>query len=345
MSKRHSSMPGDGRPVSLKMLGEYLGLNPSTVSFVLNDTPNRSIPEATRQRVREAAAKFGYEPSHIARSLRSKKTQTIGVMVPEMGDGYHSQVLNGVADVLMRENYFFFTVHHRHRKDLVSTYTRLLQARGVEGILAIDTKVDATPPVPTVCVANHAPPTHVCSVVLDESAAALESLRHLHDLGHRNIVFLRGQSFSSDADLRWEANLEAARLLGITVRDDLTIRLEKDTVTPELGYPEMTDLLRRTRDFTAVVCFNDISAIGVVRSLADAGLSVPHDCSVLGFDDIPASAFQIPRLTTVRQPLQELGQVAATGLLGLIRGEAVEPMISLQAKLIVRESTARVPSR
>lgn len=341
MTKRSLEASDPGQPVSLKTLGEYLGLNPSTISFVLNNTPNRSIPEATRQRVREAAAKFGYEPSHIARSLRSKKTQTLGIMLPEMGDGYHSQVLNGVAHVLMREQWFFFTVHHRHRKDLVSTYPKLLQARGVEGILTIDTRLECTPAVPTVCVANHGLLPGVSSINLDEDAAALQSLQHLYDLGHRHIVFMRGQSFSSDSDVRWHATVRAAKALGIAVQKALTIRLEKDTVTPELGYPDMSELLRRTRAFTAVLCFNDVSAMGVIRSLTDAGLRVPQDCSVVGFDDIPSAEYQIPRLTTVRQPLHQLGQTAAETLLRCIAGEAVPQETQLHPKLMVRESSAR----
>lgn len=345
MSTKRASTSGSGRPVSLKTLAEHLGLNPSTISVVLNETPNRSIPEATRQRVREAAKKFGYEPSHIARSLRSKKTQTIGIMLPEMGDGYHSQVLNGVAEVMMRENYFFFTVYHRHRKDLVAQYPRLLQARGVEGILTIDTKLQSVPGIPTVSVANHAPLEDISSVILNEEVAAMQSLKHLHDLGHRKIVFMRGQSFSSDSDVRWEATVATARGLGLQVRKDLTIWLQKDTVTPELGFPDMTQLLRRTRDFTAVLCFNDISAIGIIRSLADANLYVPRDCSVVGFDDIPAAEYQIPRLTTVRQPLLEMGRTAASALLRKIAGENVESILRLEPALIIRESTAHVPKR
>src|SRR5580693_5453605 len=119
MSKRSISPAPSGRPVSLKMLAEYLDLSAATVSFVLNDAPNRSIPEKTRERVRQAAKKFGYQPSHIARSLQGQRTRTIGVLLPELGDGYHSQVLSGAADVLVREGFFFLTAHHRHKADLV----------------------------------------------------------------------------------------------------------------------------------------------------------------------------------------------------------------------------------
>src|SRR4051794_25826325 len=109
MKKLHSS-PSRPRQISLKMLGEHLGLSPSTVSFVLNDTPGRSIPEATRARVKAAALKFNYQPSMVARSLQGKRMQTIGILLPELGEGYHSQVLSGVGDLLLSKDYFYFTV-------------------------------------------------------------------------------------------------------------------------------------------------------------------------------------------------------------------------------------------
>src|ERR1700730_18555974 len=155
MPRKPSSLPPGARRVSLKMLAEYLDLSPATVSFVLNNAPGRSIPPATRERVKAAAKKFGYQPSLIARSLQGLKTQTIGILLPELGEGYHSLVLSGAAEVLMQEGYFFFTAHHRHRKDLVAEYPRLLQARGVDGILAIDTQLEETLQAPTVSVAGH----------------------------------------------------------------------------------------------------------------------------------------------------------------------------------------------
>lgn len=141
--KRPASSPLTTRRASLKMLAEYLDLSPSTISFVLNDSPGRSIPEMTRARVKAAAAKFNYQPSMIARTLQGKRMQTVGILLPELGEGYHSQVLSGVGDLLMQKNYFYFTVHHRHRKDLIAAYPDLLRSRGVDGILAIDTHLDA----------------------------------------------------------------------------------------------------------------------------------------------------------------------------------------------------------
>ena len=323
------------------MLAEYLGLSAATVSFVLNDSPNRSIPEKTRERVSEAAKKFGYQPSHIARSLQGMRTHTVGVLLPELGDGYHSQVLSGAADLFMEEGYFFFTAHHRHKKDLVAEYPGLLNARGIEGLLAIDTHFEMCPPLPTVAVAGHTPISGVTNVVLDHERAAELALGHLYALGHRDIAYMRGQLFSSDSRSRWRSTLHVARSLGLQVSRDLIIRLDKDTHSPELGYPGIQQLLLHRKNFTAVLCFNDVSAMGTIRSLHDAGLRVPSHVSVMGFDDIPAAEFYTPRLTTIRQPLRQMGRTAASLLLRKIENSKVSDVVRVDPELVVRESTAK----
>jgi len=330
------------------MLAEYLGLSPSTISFVLNNAPGRSIPETTRQRVKAAAAKFNYQPSMIARTLQGKRMQTVGVLLPELGEGYHSQVLSGVGDLLMREGFFYFTVHHRHKKELVSAYPELLRSRGVDGILAIDTHLEesaAALPLPTVLVAGHTSVPGVTNVILNHELAAELALRHLYEFGHRKIAFMQGQPFSSDSDTRWAATLHVARELGLTVSDDLTIHLEKDSHSPEISYPGIRQLIQSRRPFTAVLCFNDVSAMGTIRALHEAGLRVPNDVSVLGFDDIQSAQYQVPSLTTIRQPLQKMGSTAARMLLKKLSDQPTPELIRVDPELIVRESTSAVASR
>jgi LacI family transcriptional regulator len=344
MPRKPSTPPPNARRVSLKMLAEHLDLSPATVSFVLNNAPGRSIPPATRERVKAAAKKLGYQPSLIARSLQGLRTQTIGILLPELGEGYHSQVLSGAADVLMQEGYFFFTAHHRHHKDLVAEYPRLLQARGVDGILAIDTQLEGAISAPTVVVAGHAELPGITNVILDHHRAAELALGHLYRFGHRKIAYAQGQPFSSDSQARWQSIMQVARALSLEVAKDLIIHLDKDLNTPELGYPGVQQLLLRRRDFTAVLCFNDVSAIGSIRALHDAGLKVPHDVSVLGFDDIQAASYIVPSLTTIRQPLQHMGALAASSLLKKLAHEKIPDTIKVDPELIVRESTAQVSS-
>jgi LacI family transcriptional regulator len=324
---------------SLKSLGKYLGLSPSTISFVLNNTPGRSIPEATRERVRRAAAEQNYQPSMIARKLRGQRMQTVGIMLPELGEGYHSRVVSGIGDMLMEKEYFHFTVQHRHKKKLVTTYPHLLHARGVEGILAIDTLLLEPLPLPTVLIAGHTELPDVTNVMLDHGLAAELALEHLYRLGHRKIVFMKGQSFSTDTELRWQATLQVAREYGLIMDPNLFVELTVDSVSPAISYPHIRELVEKDRDFTAILSFNDVSAMGAIRALHDAGMRVPEDVSVLGFDDIQSSFFHVPSLTTIRQPLQEMGSTAAAALLRKLSGESIPSVIRVEPELIVREST------
>jgi DNA-binding LacI/PurR family transcriptional regulator len=329
------------KPVSLKILADYLGLCPATVSVVLNNVPGRSIPAETRERVRAAARKFNYQPSLLARSLRKQRTFTVGVLVPELSDGYHTLVMSGIGDHLMREGYFYFSAHHRHKPDMVEEYPRLLVGRGVEGIIAIDTALHHELPIPVVAVAGHRKIAGVTNVLLDHRRAAELSLRHLHQLGHRHVAFMRGQSFSSDSDDRWRSLVAVAKELGIEIRPELTIQLERDLTSPELGYPVVQELLQQRRAFTAIVSFNDIAAIGAIRALRDANLRVPEDVSVIGFDDIQVAAYHNPRLTTIRQPLHDMGETAARILLQRMQGFKDYPMeFAVPPELIIRETTA-----
>ena len=330
------------RPASLKLIGDMLGLSPSTVSFVLNNTPGRSIPDATRERVRKVAAELNYQPSIIARTLRGQRMQTIGILLPEMGEGYHTRVVSGIGDFLTERDYFYFTVQHRHNAKLIETYPHLLQARGVDGILAIDTHLTQPLPVPAVLIAGHTELPHVSNVMLDHELGAHLALEHLYQLGHRKIVFMKGQSFSTDTELRWEATLRVAAQLGLPVEPRLFVELTVDSDSPAISYPPIHDLLERDRDFTAILCFNDVSAMGTIRALHDCGLRVPQDVSVLGFDDIQSASFHVPSLTTVRQPLREMGSTGADALLRVISGETLSPILQIEPELMVRESTGAV---
>jgi LacI family transcriptional regulator len=215
----------------------------------------------------------------------------------------------------------------------------LLQQRGVEGILAIDTHLESAIASPTVTVAGHKSLPGVSNIMLDHDRAAELALGHLVREGHRKIVFMRGPGLSSDTGSRWRSLVHMARLLKVPVADSHVLRLEESLSNPVLGYPGIQQLLMRRRDFTAVVCFNDVSAIGCIRALHDAGLSVPNDVSVIGFDDLTVASYFVPSLTTIRQPLTQMGATAATMLLKKIRGEHTESTVRIEPELIVREST------
>jgi DNA-binding LacI/PurR family transcriptional regulator len=344
MPKRAKSgtVPQPGQPISLRTLGEYLNLSPATISLVLNNAPGvRSIPQETRDRVIEAAAKFDYRPSFYARSLRKRQTFTIGVLVPELSDSYATQVLAGVEEYLLEEGYFYLTASHRRKPDLIEEYPRLLMDRSVEGFVVIDTVLEKSlNSLPVVVVAGHRKIEGVTNVVLDQRRAAELALRHLYQLGHRKIAFMRGGSHSSDADDRWNCLMAVARELKLAILPELVVQLQLRVSTPELGYEPANELIQRGGDFTAMICYNDIAAIGAIRALMNHGLQVPNDVSVVGFDDIQGAAFHNPSLTTIRQPLHQMGTVAARILLQRIRGQATFPdVVPIHPEIVIREST------
>jgi LacI family transcriptional regulator len=331
--------------ITLKAVAQHLGLTPGTVSTVLNDAPSaRSIPQQTKNRIRAAAKELNYRPNFFARTLRNKRTYTIGVILEEIGDSYGSAIISGIEDYLRQKDYFFLTVAHRHNPELLNRYSQLLSERGVEGFITVDTTVHETPSLPTVAVAGHKKVAGVTNIVLDHHRAAFLALNHLKDLSHERIAVLKGNPLSSDSEDRFNAICEVAEQLGINIDSELTVQIDIDDPTPQLGYPFAKQLLARKRPFTALFAYNDISAIGAIRAFQEQGLRVPQDISVMGFDDIPGAAFHFPSITTVRQPLSRMGQVAAQSLLERIEGKEKYPAeIAIEPELVVRESTATAP--
>jgi LacI family transcriptional regulator len=332
--------------VSLKQLAAHLNLSTTTLSLVLNDAPTAvSIPQETKDRIFSAARELNYRPNYLARSLRVQRTHTFGVIVPELSDGYSSMVLNGVEAVLSTRGYFYLTASHLHREDLLVDLPRMLAERQVEGVIAVDTPIRFEPNLPTVNVSGHEDVPGVTNVILNHQHAAELGIGHLYNLGHRRIAVIKGQEFSSDTLVRFETICEAAAKRHIPIDKRLTIQLSGDSPSPEVGYSAMKTLLATGEKFTAVFAFNDISAIGAIRALEEMGLRVPADVSVLGFDDIYAAAFHNPALTTIRQPLFEMGSLAAETLLGRLsngKEENIPEVLSVEPTLIVRNSTARV---
>jgi DNA-binding LacI/PurR family transcriptional regulator len=338
---------GKKAAATLKSVAECVGLTASTVSAVLNNSSaSRSVPERTKNRILAAARDLNYRPNFFARSLRVKRTYTIGVLLAEIGDAYGSVVISGMERYLREQNFFFLTVVHRHDKKLLATYSTMLLERGVEGFITVDTSLteQLTLPItlPTVAVAGHRRIKGVTNLVLDHRRAAWLALTHLVDLGHKKIAFMKGSAVSADSDVRWNAICEVAAELGISMQPELIVQLEGDDPTPDLGYPFARQLLARKQPFTALFAYNDISAIGSIRAFLEAGLRVPDDVSVVGFDDIQNSAYISPPLTTVRQPMRKMGAIAARTLVDQIEGRMkYVPEITIEPELVVRKSTTR----
>jgi DNA-binding LacI/PurR family transcriptional regulator len=343
--------------VNLRMLADHLQLSQTTVSLVLNNSPSaKSIPPETRKRVEEAAKQLNYRPNYFARSLRQSRSMSVGVLAPDLSEGYFTRVMRGVVEELSAAHYFYFTACHEWQRELIEKYPRMLVERAVDGFLLLNTPADQiSVPVPVVAISAHSVIEQVTNIVVDHHKAVEQALAHLYALGHRRIAFMRGPHAIPDSEFRWEAIQQVTQEMGIRLDSNLVITIDSDAwsmktgyhpMTPEIGYKPMQALLSKTHDFTAIFCFNDISAIGAIRALKDTGLDVPGDVSVVGFDDIQSAEYATPSLTTVRQPLREMGKRGAQVLLERIANREKEfpAEIVMMPELVVRESTGTAPS-
>jgi LacI family transcriptional regulator len=189
-------------------------------------------------------------------------------------------------------------------------------------------------------------------VIIDHDVAAEQALTHLRDNGHRRIAFLKGNVHNTDTADRWRAISEAAQRVGLEIRSELVKEIGgpvgEDLFSPErryrTGFEIGRELLAAGSPFTALFTFNDVSAIGAIRAFLDAGLAVPEDVSVIGFDDIPSARFQNPSLTTIHQPLREMGELAAKTLLDRLSGAPREDFLTVEPNLVVRGSSGPAPS-
>jgi LacI family transcriptional regulator len=339
--------PGAQRPASLQMIADHLGLSPAAISRVLNRAPAaRSIPKATQDRIFAAAKQFNYRPNVLARSLRRGHSMTIGVLVPEVSEGYATLVLAGIEQGLLQAGYVYFLVSHHHREDVIERSQTILLDRAIDGLIAVDTPMGQVPPVPTVTVSCPRAHDGWTNIVLNHKRAAELAIDHLVGLGHRRVAFIKGQAFSSDTEARWQAIRQAAARAHLPVEPELVAQLEGDAPSHEPGYFATQRLLASDKKFTALFAFNDVSAIGAIRALREAGLRVPQDVSIIGFDDIQSAAFQNPGLTTVRQPLRTMGMLAAETVLQQVsaRGEHhPSKQLVVDPELVVRESTCPPP--
>lgn len=333
--------------VSLKELAAHTGLSQGTLSVVLNNTERaNSIPQITKERILKAAREFNYRPNYFARSLRANRSFTIGVIAAELSDGYCSMILNGIEAGSTEQGYFYLNTSHLHRQDLLAHNSHMLIERQVEGIITIDTPIHFECHLPIVSIAGHEEIEGITNVILNHQTAAEIGVDHLYSLGHRKIAVIKGQDFSSDTKIRWETIAQAATDRNISINEKLVVQLEGINPSPEVGYIAAKKLLANKTDFTAIFAFNDISAIGAIRALQEAGLRVPEDVSVLGFDDIYIAPYFQPSLTTIRQPLFEMGKLSAQTLLrnlSKIENKEETPKIEMvEPELIVRNSTAKV---
>ena len=345
--------------VTLLDVARACGFSVSTVSIVLSEAPlSQNVAAATRQQVRAMAQQLGYHPDAFARSLRRRRSQTIGVLAYDLSDPYCIPIVRGIQAGLQPANYLPLVMDAQTQRGLFDNYLQMILERRAEGVIVIASWVfDETNllsdieknNVPIVIVSRDLTKRGVSSLLVDNEAGGILAMCHLVELGHRRIAVIRGPEELFDSAPRWAGVQQAAAKAGIKLDKELVLQLPS-LVDPASGFEGGLDCARRMlasgKPFTAVLAFDDLTALGVVRGLTEAGLRVPEDCSVLGFDDVLPAAVATPGITTIRQPLKEMGLLAAEWMLEALEerehGSPQKPKLhKAQPELVRRMSTAR----
>jgi DNA-binding LacI/PurR family transcriptional regulator len=260
-----------------------------------------------------------------------------------LGNGYEAALLSGFERRLLNTGYTSFVSNHFWSTSLLQRHVETLCDRGAEGLLLIDSTPSESPGIPAVTICTDRSPVWSTQVSIDNAFGIWEAINHLAGLGHKEIAFMKGPERGGDTEDRWNAVLATCKNLSVRVDPRLTVQLKRLEPTgmrhAEEGHIAAQKLLRCGKRFTALVAYNDISALGAMTALRQAGHKVPEDISVTGFDDIEVASVAYPPLTTVRQPLREMGATAAELLMSKIAKNKVVENIRVRPELIVRSST------
>src|ERR1700740_2049145 len=279
------------------------GFSPATVSIVLNNAPlARYIAPATKKRIEETAKKLGYRPNVMALFLRSKRSHSVGVLFFDITDPFCTLIMRGVENALYQASYLAIFADAHNQRNRFERYLEMLLERHIEGLIVIANWlfVDilvlgdlSKRNIPTVTIGWELPGDHISSVIVDSERGARLALEHMYQLGHRKIAFMRGPKMLIDSAPRWRGIQKFAQGAGMEIDPDLVLQLP-DSLDPnssfESGYRYTEELLEQKREFTAVMAFDDLTALGAIRALTKAGLKVPEHCSVTGFDDVAGTS-------------------------------------------------------
>ncbi len=346
--------------VTMRDVAAASGFSPATVSIVLNNAPlARYIAPATKKRIEEAAKKLGYRPNAMARFLRSNRSHSIGVMFFDITDPYCTPILRGIENALYQSSYVPIFADAHNQKNRFERYLEMLLEHHVEALivvanwLLVDIHLLADVSkrnIPAATICWELDGESVSSVMVDNEMGGRLALEHLHRQGHRKIAFIRGPKMLIDSAPRWRGIQRFAQSVKLEIDPQLVGQLT-DSLDANSGfdggYRFTEELLQKKRRFTALLAFDDLTALGAIRALTKAGVRVPQQCSVIGFDDVPLSALSAPSLTTIRQPLEAMGGTAVQMIMdsinaGLEKRDWTSSRQRMTPELVIRDSTSVV---
>lgn len=352
-----SKDPRPRKTVTLADVAQLCNVSVSSVSLVLNDKPLANmLSETTRATVRAAVRKLGYTPNRNAQALRSQRSSTIGVVVFDIADPFCTLILKGIQTALEPSGMLPIIMDATNQGEQFERYLALMSEHRVEGLIVVANWLLADKDitgnleafaVPVVIVGRQVDSPTVCSVLVDNEKGGFLALQHLYLMGHRRIAVICGPKGLQDSRRRREGIERYAESVGLELDKDLILEMP-DAANAlagfDAGYEAMTCLLAAGKSFSAVLAFDDLTALGAIRALHENGLRVPEEVSVIGFDDIPAASLTTPGLSTIRQDMNAMGVTAAEHIIAMIetRGttNALASVYLAKPMVISRESTS-----
>jgi len=349
--------------VTLADVARASGFSTSTVSIVLNDAPlSRYVAAKTKEHIRKKAAAMGYHPDALARSLSRRHSQTIGVLVFDISDPFCMSLLRGIERTLYPTPYLPIIMDADNRPEQFDRYLDMLIGRRVEGLVLVVnwlfaeidplSKIEKNN-IPITVVGRDLTTRSIRSVVVDNEVGGYAAIRHLYSLGHRRVATLRGPEGMDDSSRRWQGIRRFAAEVGLRLDPRLSFQIPA-LMDPTSGFDGglrlTSELIASKLDFSAILAFDDLTALGAMRALWLAGRRVPDDCSVIGFDDVPQAALSSPAITTIRQPMLDMGSLAANLVLDAIvpakSGSSRSKLLHLMPPVLIeRDSTRKLSLR
>jgi LacI family transcriptional regulator len=322
------------------MVAQQAGVSPSTVSRILNGTAQ--VSDEKKALVQAVIKELGFRPDPAARSLAGGRTMSIGVLTQFIDSPYYGEALRGIEDELNKAHYspLFVSGHWNEAEE--KKRIELLLDRKVDGIIVLtgklsdNTLIDLAKTIPVVVTGRQLNGANLFSIDFDNAEGASQAVKHLSQLGHQKVVFLSGPLDHPDAKQRLQGYKKEIKRLKMV--SDKSLIVESDFLESG-GLRAVNSLLANKTEFTAIIAANDQMAYGARLALHKANLRVPDDVSLIGFDDLPHSAFTLPPLTSVRQSVYEIGVSAAKAMFDLINKKS-PPSQVVEAELIIRESTS-----
>jgi LacI family transcriptional regulator len=332
---------------TIKEVAMEAGVSIATVSRVLNEKDR--VKKTTKLKVEEAIKKLNFQPDHTARTMIIKETRTVGLIVPNLSNEYWALISEVIQDKLWEYGYSLIVCSNNKSAEKEIAFVKSFTVRRVDGIIfGSSTLFGGSPNNDALlavlksfpCVSIDPTISGLNSVAGDNFQGATDAVEHLIQLGHRHIAYIGGPTVSHQRELGYRSALMNRSLM---LHEPLIKRGSDDTIQfSQFGYQSMISLLESKEMFTAVFCGNDLIAIGAIRALEDRHINVPKDISVVGYDDINIASLYKPSLTTVRQPIREMGNAAVDLLLGMMQtgnADQVPKKIVYQNQLVLRESS------